>query len=192
MNRNLLGVRRPLALAAGLLAAPMSAADEAPSVQVEPDAQGAAARVTASITIAAPPEIVWRTMLDCDAAPAFVPGLDTCRVLETGPNGAWDVREHRLSWMFLLPASRNVFRSDYEEPRTIRFRRIEGAFEIMEGEWTLKPAEDGRATHVGYEARLSVSVPASGPFVRRAARRNTPKVLTALRAEVLARAGDRP
>ena len=189
-------MRMPTAMLGALLVStPVLAQDHAPTaptpyVSVSGE-RGGVARVQAWAHIPETRAEVWAAMLDCAAAPAFVPGLLRCRVLEAEPDGRSDTREHTVAWARLLPPSRNVFRSEYSqagEPWSIRFERVEGAFDVMEGEWTLSSVEEGRATRLAYRARLSVPMPGSGPLVRRAARRNTPKIFLALQTYLAASA----
>jgi hypothetical protein len=156
--------------------------------QVAPDPAGIAASVSAAIDIQASPDTVWAVMVDCDRAPKFVPDLKSCRVLESDPQGAWDVREHMIDWAWFLPTIRNVFRSDYERPRRLTFHRVDGDLKESDGEWRLEPRNNGSATRVFYSARLAPNgwVPTS--WVEDNMRRDIPKVLVALRRECSASA----
>src|ERR1700687_855698 len=123
--------------------------------RVAPDPAGTAASVSAAIDIQAPPEAVWAVMVDCDRAPKFVPDLKSCRILESDPQGAWDVREHMIDWAWFLPMIRNVFRSDYDRPRLLTFHCVDGDLKESDGEWRLEPRNNGSATRVFYVARLA-------------------------------------
>ncbi len=96
-----------------------------PWVEVKPDADGHSGQVRAAIDIPASKEAVWAKMLDCDAAVRMVANLKSCKVLERDPQGRWDVRE-QVSRPAFLPSVRNVYRSDYERPNRVRFRRTGG------------------------------------------------------------------
>jgi len=151
--------------------------------QVSPDPAGTAASVSAAIDIQASPEAVWSVMVDCARAPKFVPDLKSCRVLQSDPQGAWDVREHMIDWAWFLPTIRNVFRSEYERPHRLTFHRVDGDLKESDGEWRLEPRNNGSATRVFYTARLAPNgwIPTS--WVEDNLRRDIPKVLTALRRE---------
>lgn len=179
---------RALALIAAALAALAAAARaEEPVVSVSPDPDGVAAgRVEATVDIAAPPGVVWAVMVDCDGAPAFVPGLRHCAVLETGPDGAWDVREHRVRWSRFAPAARNVFRADYAPQTEIRFRRIDGDLKIADGVWRLA-ADGAGGTRLTYDARLALGRPVPRAWVRAALKRDARAILEAVRDEAVAR-----
>lgn len=156
-----------------------------PSVSVELDEESSAARVTAAIDIPAPPQTVYAVMVDCSRALRIVTGLESCRVIERSADGAWDVREHVISVNILLPRVRNVFRSEYEQNRLIRFRRVDGDLRVSDGEWRLRPLAGGTATRVTYRAHVALSVPVPGPLVRAAIRYDIPNMLDALRRQSL-------
>jgi ribosome-associated toxin RatA of RatAB toxin-antitoxin module len=156
-----------------------------PEVSVDYDEDAAAARVTAAIDISAPPQIVYAVMLDCSLALKIVSGLESCRVTERSADGAWDVREHIISISVLLPRIRNVFRSDYQRNRSIRFRRVDGDLKLSDGEWRLQPLAGGTATRVTYRSHVALSAPVPGPLVRAAIRYDIPGMLLALRRESL-------
>ena len=155
-----------------------------PVVSVSPLAAGEAVRVRAMIDIAAPAEHVWAVMTDCARAADFVPGLERCRVLERDPAGRWDIREHRIAWMWFLPRIRSVFRSDYYPPKRLTFRSIAGDLKRSEGEWRLVPLEAG-GTRVSYDAILAADVPAPAFMIENALRNDMAIVLRRLRAECM-------
>jgi uncharacterized protein YndB with AHSA1/START domain len=142
-----------------------------------------AARVSAVIDIAAPPEMVWAVMVDCARAPKFVPDLVSCRILESDPNGAWDVREHIIDWAWFLPSIRNVFRSDYDPPRVLRFKTIAGDMARSDGEWRLEPLNGGTTTRLSYMALLSPRSWIPPSLALSSIREDVPKILLALRRE---------
>lgn len=150
-----------------------------PWVSVKLDPNSDAALVHAAIDIPAPAERVWRAMTDCSYAAKMVTNVTRCRVLKQGPG--WDIREHVTSGNMFLPAIRNVFRSDYEPYRRIRFHRVDGDLKAMEGEWGLAPLNDGRWTRVTYENRLAARIAAPAFAIRAGLRKDTPKVLENLR-----------
>jgi len=150
-----------------------------PVVSVAPAAGGDGVRVEAAIDIAAPAERVWTVMTDCERAASFVPGLESCRVLERDPAGRWDIREHRIAWVWFLPRIRSVFRTDYDAPKRLRFRRIAGDLRRSEGEWRLVPLAGG--TRVHYDATLATDVPAPDFMVESALKRDIATVLRRLR-----------
>jgi ribosome-associated toxin RatA of RatAB toxin-antitoxin module len=180
-----------LALASGARAADLSARDSAaldrgrPVVEVRADPDGISGLIRAAIDVAAPPEVVFQVVTDCDLAPRMVDSLKSCRVLERDPAGRWDVREE-ISKMSFVPSVRNVFRSDYDPPGHVRFHRTAGDLKVFEGEWRIEP--HGTGSRVFYENRVSTPFRVSGYLARLGLRFEVPKALLALRRESLARA----
>ncbi len=154
-------------------------------VSVEPDEQGASARINAAIDIAATPDAVWATMLDCKRSLKYVRGLVGCRVVTADATGSTDVREHLVSWIALLPQVRSVFRSEYMRPLSIKFKRVDGDIEVMEGMWQLEPMRAGAATRLHYSARVGKKTLVPGAIIRAAIESDLPKTLGAMRLEVL-------
>ncbi len=177
-----------LVLAAATPARAWSAAETAvleggePVVVLAPAPGGDATQIHAAIDIPAAAPAIWSIMTDCAHAMRFVPGLESCRVLERGPAGRWDVREHRISWMWFLPEVRSVFRSDYDPPRRLQFHRIAGNLARNEGEWRLTPLAGG-GTRVSYDATLAASIPAPDFMVESALKRDIATVLRRLKRE---------
>lgn len=155
-------------------------------VEVAADPGGASGLIRGSVDIDAPPEAVWKVVVDCDLAPRMVKRLKSCRVLERDPAGRWDLREH-VSRAGILPSVRSVFRSEYDPPRRIRFYREGGDMQVLNGEWRLIPLDGGTRTRVLYESRASTPFAIPAPIARMALRRDIPDALAALRREVMAR-----
>jgi len=104
-------------------------------------------------------------------------------VLKRDPAGRWDIREHKVSWMWFLPDVISVFRSDYEPPKRLRFHRISGTLKRSQGEWLLETMDGGRATRVIYESTVAADIPAPQFVVEAALKRDIAKILRALRRE---------
>ena len=91
-----------LALSAMCSAAGAQSYDAAPVVQAEAGADSSAS-VSASFDIAAPPTVVWATLIDCEHATRFMPKLIRCKVLQKGPGDRWEIREHKLKGGLFTP-----------------------------------------------------------------------------------------
>jgi len=146
--------------------------------------RGPGGRLVAAIDIPATASAVWAVMLDCEQAPEYVPGLDACKILDSSPDGSSDLREHRISWIALLPRMTLQFRSDYEFEREIRVARTGGDLADMQGTWTLEPVNGGKATRLHYDFRIVPGNWLPSGLVRAGLLRDTPKVLEAVRTEV--------
>ncbi len=152
-------------------------------VDVKP-AGSSAAIVSAAIDIPANREIVWSIMTDCERSPQFIPDLKSCRVLKRRIDGKGDIREHIVSWGMLLPNVRSVFRSEYQQPESIRFEKVGGDFSELSGEWRLDRVGKTGATRIIYEAKVSIPLLVPTSLVRSAIETDIPKTLKALRDEV--------
>lgn len=137
--------------------------------------------VRATVRIDAAPEELWQVMTDCPRAPEFVPGLRSCRVLESDERTA--LVEHRARPFSLLPEMTYLFREHREPFRSIRFRRVSGSLKEMEGRWDLRRQGAGR-TVVWYTVFLDPGFLVPEWLVRRALRRDLPELLAALKRRV--------
>lgn len=146
---------------------------------------GAGGRVIAAIDIPVEPRSVWGVMLDCERAPHYVPGLQSCAILDRAEDGLADLREHRIRWTGLLPELTLRFRSEYEPERRIRVMRVGGDLRAMQGEWVLEPRDGDRVTRLHYDFHIAPRVPMPAGLVRAAMLRDAPDVLEAVRTEAL-------
>jgi uncharacterized protein YndB with AHSA1/START domain len=156
------------------------------ALEAHPDPGGRGGWVRAMIDIAAPPDAVWRTILDCDRAARMTPSVKRCTVLSRDASGRTELREHVVKWSFLLPAFHSVSRLDLEPPRRIVFRCVDGDIKDCEGQWLLEPLDGGKATRVTYENRAQAPYGMPSRLTVVAMRRDVPAALRALRRESVA------
>lgn len=149
--------------------------------EVHPAGDGVSGVVIGAVDIAAPPEVVWRTITDCGRAGRMAPNIRSCRITVRDPAGRWDVREMVVG-SGLLPSFRTEFRSDFTPLRSIRFRCTAGDVRFCNGQWRLEPLVGGR-TRVLYENRASSPFPAPAVVARAAMRMDLTNALRALRRE---------
>jgi carbon monoxide dehydrogenase subunit G len=140
------------------------------------------------IDIAAPPHVVWSTILDCERAARMTPSVKSCTVLSRDASGRVEVREHVVKWSFLLPALHSTSRLTLEPYRRIAFRCEAGDIKDCEGQWLLEPVDGGRATRVTYENRATAPFGLPNGMTTMAMRRDVPAALRALRRESVAAA----
>jgi uncharacterized protein YndB with AHSA1/START domain len=119
-----------------------------------PERDHAAGSFRAAIEIDAPAERVFRTMTDCAQALKFVPHLIHCQVLESAPDGSWQMIEHVVSYGWYLPRASYVFRATYEPFERVSFSSVRGDFRENQGVWELAPRRDGAVTVVTYRAEV--------------------------------------
>lgn len=137
--------------------------------------------VRAHTEIAAPPELVYRTLLDCDRAARIMPGVRRCKVVSKDATG--EIREHVVRFSFFLPAVRSMSRVTLEPNRLIRFTCIRGDIRACDGTWRLTPIDGGRRTQVDYDFWASAPFGLPIDLVGRMMRRDAPAALRALRRE---------
>lgn len=158
-------------------------------IRVEPADSPADGHVTAAIDIAAPVARVWQILFECANAPLILPNLTFCGVLEIGPGHAWDVREHRVRWLSMMPEIRSKFRSEYVVGQSIRFTRVGGDMRALDGEWRLTPLAGGRATQLTYDATVGFGALIPSFMIRNSLEKDVPGFLAAIRSAALAEPG---
>ena len=152
-------------------------ADMLPQIDIREE--GSAWRVRVEATFSAPARQIWSVLTDCGRATAFVPHLESCRVMDHDPNGRWDIREN-VSNPPLLPRMRTLVRSDYQAPRHFTYKLVSGDMKRSEGSWTLMPQPGG--TQVVYVALIEPSLPAPGFLVANAIKADLPDMFRKLEA----------
>ncbi|WP_426029471.1 SRPBCC family protein [Caulobacter sp. DWP3-1-3b2] len=158
------------------------------ALDAHPDAGGRGGSVRAMIDIDAPPDAVWRTILDCQRAARMTPSVRRCTVLSRDPSGRTETREHVIKWSFLLPAFHSVSRLELDPPRKIVFRCVDGDIKDCEGAWLLESRNGGKATRVTYQNRARAPYGMPSGLAAMAMRRDVPAALRALRRESVAAA----
>ena len=143
--------------------------------------RGEPARVRAAIQIPADPESVWSVMVDCAAAPEYVPNMRSCTVLEKHDD--YELIEHRVKISFLLPGVTYVFRADYQPHAEIKFNRVSGGLRHLSGAWKLTKLGP-EITQVDYVVSLRPGFLVPRWLVRRSLKKDLPNVLRALRARI--------
>ncbi|USQ98659.1 SRPBCC family protein [Caulobacter sp. RL271] len=138
--------------------------------------------VRASIDIAAPPAVVFKTILDCDRAARMSPGVKSCRVVSRASDGT-EIREHAVKWSFLAPTMRSISRVTLQPDREIRFTCIGGDIRACEGFWRLEPLNGGQRTRVTYDLWATAPFAMPAGLISGMMRRNVPQSLKALRRE---------
>ncbi len=149
--------------------------------------------VAAEMTVAAPVSVVWDVLTDCATAPKHVPGMVSCKVMQSDPGGLWDVREHRVRLPWFPLVLRNVVRSDYVFQRRLDYRKLGRDVTQLRGQWRLSPDASGAATQIEYTGYMTGLLPVPDAM----AKTYVLEGLNALQAESLKRAarsgaGDAP
>lgn len=137
--------------------------------------------IGAAILVEAPPEVIWRVLTDCAGAPAFIPGLKRCRVLEHAADGSQELIEREVKYSFVMPTVHSVVRADYQPPWRIDFHHISGDLKDEDGSWVLERAAGSEATRVEYRLDVDPGFWVPHALVRHSVRKEMPAALQAMR-----------
>jgi len=148
------------------------------SVALDPDEQ--TGRASATVRIHAPRDVVWFLITDCSAALKMVPGLVACEVLESGPNGSWQLLRHVLDYSWFIRKLTYEIRATYDKPSRVTIERVSGDLRTLRVQWTLQ--SDGEYTVARYSVELAPGFWVPRWLVRSALKRDLPKMLRALRS----------
>jgi hypothetical protein len=144
------------------------------------DSSAQSGRVSASVRIHAQRETVWSLVTSCDEAVKMVPGLGTCQVLETAPDGKWQLIRQIIGYSWYLPKLTYELRATYDYPERVSIERVSGDLSVLKGSWYLESDGDFTIAHYSLELVPGFWVPHW--LVRAALKRDLPKLLRALRA----------
>ena len=148
------------------------------TASMDPAEQRGAA--SATVRIHASRQTVWSLIISCPESLKLVPGLETCDVLETAPDGSSQKIRHVMNYSWYLPTLTYVIRASYDPPSRISIERISGDLRTLRGSWEL--SSDGDYTIAHYTVELVPGFWVPHWLVRSALRRDLPKMLRALRS----------
>jgi Polyketide cyclase / dehydrase and lipid transport len=166
-----------IALAAGTAEEPPARGDIEVTGSMDPAEQSGAASGT--VRIHASRETVWSLITSCPESLKLVPGLETCDVLSTAPDGSSQNIRHVMN-LWYLPKMTYVIRASYDQPSKVSIERISGDLRTLTGSWVL--SSDGDYTIAHYTVELVPGFWVPHWIVRSALRRDLPKMLRALRS----------
>lgn len=155
--------------------------DGAVLVNAEVASDRSAGSVRAAIEIHASAQRIFETLTDCAEALRFVPHLRDCTVLQTAPDGSWQVVEQRIDYGWFMPEADYVFRAQYERFDHICFTHVRGDFRENRGSWVFRPTPDGAATVVIYRAHVEPRFFVPRWLLRATLRRDLPELMKGLR-----------
>ena len=141
--------------------------------------------VQAAIAIDADPAAIWQIVTDCEKSPEFVPGVLTCQRLEVLEPGRLELFRQTVKYSWYLPRLEYEFELEYFPYEQMNFRRVRGSLKRLDGTWWLEPVAPDK-TLVFYSVDLDPGFLVPQFLVRRALRKDLPKVLAALRNRVSA------
>lgn len=137
--------------------------------------------VRAAVRIEAPPDVVFRQMIQCADALKYVPHLRVCRVRDHAPDQSWVLVEHQIDFGWYAPRVNWTFHADLVTDRSIRFKQVSGDFKANEGVWELEPTADGATTLLLYQAYIDPPGFVPSWLARSTFKRELPQMLTDLR-----------
>lgn len=144
------------------------------------DSAAQSGRVSATVRIHAPRELVWSLVTSCEVALKTVPGLASCEVLDTAPDRSWQLIRHVMDYSWYLPRLTYEMRATYDYPARVSIERVSGDLSALNGSWYLE--SDGDFTIAHYAVNLVPGFWVPRWLVRATLRRDLPKMLRALRA----------
>ncbi len=110
----------------------------------------------------------------------MVPGLVGCEVLETAPDGSWQLIRQVIDYSWYVPRLTYVLRAAYDYPARVSIERVSGDLSRAQG---LVVSRERRRFHVAhYSLDLAPGFWVPRWLVRAALRHDLPKMLRALRA----------
>jgi ribosome-associated toxin RatA of RatAB toxin-antitoxin module len=132
--------------------------------------------VSASLAIAARPEVVYATLTDYRHMPEFLPMVDETTLLGV-TNGVAQVR-FRIRCLNLFNLE-EVDERTFEKNRMIRWHGIRGPLKISDGQWTLAPERDG--TRLNYQTSVDPGFPLPSMLTGFLVKQGLPEFLEAVR-----------
>jgi hypothetical protein len=172
---------------AGVRAEP---ADDAESqgdidLRVSLDSGAQSGSAAAAVRIHAHPAAIWPLLTSCAAALKLVPGLISCEVLETAPDGSSQRIRQVVDYSWILPKLTYEIRADYDYPARVSIERVSGDLRTLKCSWYLEADGDYTVAHYSLDLTPGIWVPRW--LVRFALRHDLPKMLRELRARAEAR-----
>jgi ribosome-associated toxin RatA of RatAB toxin-antitoxin module len=139
------------------------------------DSTGGAAHM--QMLAAAPSRALWRVIISCDLAYAFVAGLEHCEVLEDTADRALVRQVVAQPWP--VPDQDVTYESLRQPHHEITFRLVDGNLDEMEGYWRFSERAEG--TLVDYRIRIRPGIPVPRFIVRRSMEKAMPDQLACIR-----------
>ena len=131
----------------------------------------------AAFLLKARPEAIWNLLVDYKDFREIFPNVEELWVLEQNEKGARVRYRIRAAWMTFL----YTLQRDYEEPgRRLTWRRVDGDFKHITGQWSIRKWSDDEHQLVIYESFLDVGYQIPTALVRSGAAkeiRNTVRLM---------------
>jgi hypothetical protein len=164
---------------AGWLSAAYPAAPPPGAAQGD-DTDVAFVQTGATIRVHARRERLWALLTSCRVELELVPGLEDCEVLETAPDGSWQLIRQVIDYSWYVPKLTYVLRATYGYPGRIVLERDSGDLRTLKATWVLEA--DGDFTVLSYSLEVTPGFWVPRWLVRIAVKHDLPKMLRALRS----------
>jgi len=123
-------------------------------------------------------------MLDCARTSEISPDIRACDVLETAPDGSWDIRKQKFAIGKFLPKIKTTFRTHYSNGpnggHIMKIEKVSGDLKVQEGRWDIISLGPDQS-RVIYQAAIKPSVPIPGKIIRKQVAKGIPDILQNLR-----------
>jgi hypothetical protein len=172
--------RLALLLAAALSFASSAAVPGAAGAAQGDDADVPVVQTSATLKIHAPRETVWAVLTSCTEQLGMVPGLIGCQVVDTAPDGSWQLIKQVVDYSWYVPRVTYVLRARYDYPARIDIERDSGDLRMLNSTWYLDA--DGEFTVVRYSLAVTPGFWVPRWLVRMALKHDLPKMLGTLRS----------
>ena len=127
---------------------------------------------------------VYEIMLDCARAAEISTDIRTCDVLETSPDGSWDVRKQKFAIGKFLPKIKTTFRTHYSTgengSHVMQIEKVSGDLKVQEGRWDIISLGPNQS-RVIYQAAFKPAIPIPGKVIRKQVKKGIPDILYNLR-----------
>ena len=133
-----------------------------------------------AIRVHARRETVWALLTSCATATELVPGLKECQVLDTAPDGSWQLIRQVMDYSWFIPKLTYVLRDTYDYPAHISIARESGDLRALNAAWYLDADGDFTVLRYSFEVTPGFWVPRW--LVRMAVKHDLPKMLLSLRS----------
>jgi hypothetical protein len=156
-----------------------SPAAQPPGAAQGDDTDVAFVQTSATIRVHARRETVWALLTSCAMALELVQGLKECEVLDTAPDGSWQLIRQVIEYSWYVPKLSYIVRDTYDYPRRILIQRDSGDLRTLKAAWYLEA--DGEFTVLRYSLDIAPGFWVPRWLVRIALKHDLPKMLRALR-----------
>jgi Polyketide cyclase / dehydrase and lipid transport len=146
------------------------------------DTDVAFVQTSATIRVHARRETVWALLTSCATALELLQGLKECQVLDTAPDGSWQLIRQVIEYSWYVPKLTYVVRDTYDYPERISIQRESGDLRTLKASWHLEA--DGEFTVLRYSLEIAPGFWVPRWLVRIALKHDLPKMLRALRIRV--------